>query len=291
MKPNWTNPIMGAAQALHTSPGTFHIRWYRIFISHPRLPISLLFFPAFPVKAVIIVVVGGGGSLPIGFGANLHTKLHPPGSFWFWVAMVVDAGRKEQDEGRCILKRFNAFPFLRSSAVIICTREIRQLGDVVRWRLSHEFQSVAWIIDRFPCKLHRFFATVGFNLLTSFFFLSLLNVSFQNDTMRVIFMYSKEKPQKGSTELPGPLEAFKGSRSVFLTQRTNQQPLANAADVNILELRNEDVELPESDESLYWCKIFKLDDFHQKHHLVRVSHCCLGIVIETDELFLGAQFR
>ncbi|XP_065076570.1 MOXD1 homolog 2-like [Ochlerotatus camptorhynchus] len=90
-----------------------------------------------------------------------------------------------------------------------------------------------------------------------------------NDTMRVIFMYSSEEPQGRSTELPGPLEAFKGSRSLFLTQRTNQKPLANAADVNILELRNEDVELPESDESLYWCKIFKLDDFHQKHHLVR----------------------
>ncbi|XP_055593234.1 MOXD1 homolog 2-like [Uranotaenia lowii] len=93
-----------------------------------------------------------------------------------------------------------------------------------------------------------------------------------NDTMRVIFMYSKEKPSKGATlpgTLPGPLEAFKGSRSLFLTQRTSQQPLPISAEVNILELRNEDVELPESDESLYWCKIFKLDDFHRKHHLVR----------------------
>ncbi|XP_053685794.1 MOXD1 homolog 2-like [Sabethes cyaneus] len=93
-----------------------------------------------------------------------------------------------------------------------------------------------------------------------------------NDTMRVIFLYSKEKPTKGSTlpgSLPAPLESFKGSRSVFLTQRTSQHPLQNPASINILELRNEDVELPESDESLYWCKIFKLDDFHQKHHLVR----------------------
>ncbi|XP_021710974.1 MOXD1 homolog 2 [Aedes aegypti] len=90
-----------------------------------------------------------------------------------------------------------------------------------------------------------------------------------NDTMRVIFMYSKQKPQKGSLALPDPLEAFKGSRSVFLTQRTNQHLLTNEADINILELRNMDVELPESDESLYWCKIFKLDDFHQKHHLIR----------------------
>ncbi|EDS44233.1 dopamine beta hydroxylase [Culex quinquefasciatus] len=92
--------------------------------------------------------------------------------------------------------------------------------------------------------------------------------------MRVIFMYSREKPAKGSTlpgTLPGPLEAFKGSRSVFLTQRTNQHALPNSASLGILELRNEDVELPESDESLYWCKIFKLDDFHQKHHLVRMG--------------------
>ncbi|XP_058465517.1 MOXD1 homolog 2-like [Malaya genurostris] len=93
-----------------------------------------------------------------------------------------------------------------------------------------------------------------------------------NDTMRVIFMYSKQKPIKGSTlpgTLPAPLEAFRGSRSVFLTQRTNQHPLPNPSSISILELRNEDVELPESDESLYWCKIFKLDDFHEKHHLVR----------------------
>ncbi|XP_050098172.1 MOXD1 homolog 2-like [Anopheles aquasalis] len=92
-----------------------------------------------------------------------------------------------------------------------------------------------------------------------------------NDTMRVIFMYSKEKPRKGSsqTTLPQPLVAFKGSRSLFLTQRSSQDELANAPSISVLELRNEDVELPESDESLYWCKIFKLDDFVQKHHLVR----------------------
>ncbi|XP_055620959.1 MOXD1 homolog 2-like [Toxorhynchites rutilus septentrionalis] len=98
------------------------------------------------------------------------------------------------------------------------------------------------------------------------------DIPITNDTMRVIFMYSMDKPAKGSTlpgALPAPLEAFKGSRSLFLTQRTNRHPLPDSADVNILELRNEDVELPESDESLYWCKIFKLDDFHQKHHLVR----------------------
>ncbi|XP_052873204.1 MOXD1 homolog 2-like [Anopheles cruzii] len=93
-----------------------------------------------------------------------------------------------------------------------------------------------------------------------------------NDTMRVIFMYSKEKPRKGSptaTTLPQPLVAFKGSRSLFLTQRSSQDELTNSPAIDVLELRNEDVELPESDESLYWCKIFKLDDFVQKHHLVR----------------------
>uniref|UniRef100_A0A182SD80 Uncharacterized protein n=1 Tax=Anopheles maculatus TaxID=74869 RepID=A0A182SD80_9DIPT len=94
----------------------------------------------------------------------------------------------------------------------------------------------------------------------------------KNDTMRVLFLYSKEKPQKGSNvTLPQPLVAFKGSRSIFLTQRSSQDELLNAPSVSILELRNEDVELPDSDESLYWCKIFKLDDFAQKHHLVRVS--------------------
>ncbi|XP_040166788.1 MOXD1 homolog 2-like [Anopheles arabiensis] len=91
-----------------------------------------------------------------------------------------------------------------------------------------------------------------------------------NDTMRVLFLYSKEKPRSGpNAPLPQPLVAFKGSRSIFLTQRSAQDELSNAPSVSILELRNEDVELPDSDESLYWCKIFKLDDFAQKHHLVR----------------------
>ncbi|KFB49440.1 hypothetical protein ZHAS_00017545 [Anopheles sinensis] len=87
--------------------------------------------------------------------------------------------------------------------------------------------------------------------------------------MRVIFMYSDERPQRDSDTLPQPLVAFKGSRSIFLTQRSSQDDLGNEPSVNVLELRNEDVELPEADESLYWCKIFKLDDFVQKHHLVR----------------------
>ncbi|XP_053661476.1 MOXD1 homolog 2-like [Anopheles marshallii] len=91
-----------------------------------------------------------------------------------------------------------------------------------------------------------------------------------NDTMRVLFLYSKEKPVRGSNAaLPQPLVAFKGSRSIFLMQRSSQDELLNVPSVSILELRNEDVELPDSDESLYWCKIFKLDDFVQKHHLVR----------------------
>uniref|UniRef100_A0AAG5DFT0 DOMON domain-containing protein n=1 Tax=Anopheles atroparvus TaxID=41427 RepID=A0AAG5DFT0_ANOAO len=90
-----------------------------------------------------------------------------------------------------------------------------------------------------------------------------------NDTMRVIFMYSDERPQRGSDRLPQPLVAFKGSRSIFLTQRSSQDELTNDGSISVLELRNEDVELPEADESLYWCKIFKLDDFVQKHHLVR----------------------
>lgn len=87
-------------------------------------------------------------------------------------------------------------------------------------------------------------------------------------------MYHEDEPRRGSVlpgTLPSPLEAFKGYRPIFLTQRVNQEPIEMDRRMRILELRNQDVELPEDDDTLYWCKVFKLADINRKHHLVRVS--------------------
>ncbi|XP_038111904.1 MOXD1 homolog 2 [Culex quinquefasciatus] len=98
------------------------------------------------------------------------------------------------------------------------------------------------------------------------------DVPITNDTMRVIFMYHDEEPHGSSYtpgSLPDPAEAFKQARSLFLTQRVNQAPIKLDARMKIMELRNQDVELPRADNTLHWCKMFKLSDINRKHHLIR----------------------
>ncbi|XP_062559085.1 MOXD1 homolog 2-like [Armigeres subalbatus] len=98
------------------------------------------------------------------------------------------------------------------------------------------------------------------------------DVPITNDTMRVIYMYHDEEPrgsQYAPGSLPDPAEAFKQARSLFLTQRVNQSPIKLDARMKIMELRNQDVELPSEGGTLHWCKVFKLSDINRKHHLIR----------------------
>uniref|UniRef100_A0A182SCW1 Uncharacterized protein n=1 Tax=Anopheles maculatus TaxID=74869 RepID=A0A182SCW1_9DIPT len=89
-----------------------------------------------------------------------------------------------------------------------------------------------------------------------------------NDTMRVIYMYHNKEPQSPGN-LPDPVEAFKQARSLFLTQRINQAPLKPDPRLRTMELLNQDVNLPQGDGTLHWCKMFKLNDINRKHHLIR----------------------
>lgn len=102
--------------------------------------------------------------------------------------------------------------------------------------------------------------------------------------MRVIFMYHEKEPQRGSVipgNLPNPTTAFKGYRSLFLMQKPHTITTAtpdtaggsnNDPNLKIIELRNQDVELPQGDDTLYWCKMFKLQDIDQKSHVVKVLY-------------------
>lgn len=86
-------------------------------------------------------------------------------------------------------------------------------------------------------------------------------------------MYHENEPKRGAVtpgSLPKPLEAYRGYRSLFLTQRVTQDSIRLDLKIRTLELRNQDVELPQNDATLYWCKIFKLTDINKKHHLVKV---------------------
>lgn len=93
--------------------------------------------------------------------------------------------------------------------------------------------------------------------------------------MRVIFMYHDKEPQRGLVipgNLPDPTAAFKGYRSLFLMQKPHQpDAVIDAQTTRTMELRNQDVELPQGDDTLYWCKMFKLEDIDQKSHVVKVS--------------------
>lgn len=121
--------------------------------------------------------------------------------------------------------------------------------------------------------------------------------------MRVIYMYHELEPQRGSViagNLPDPVASFRGFRSLFLTQTPKIRSAAAAAaattdderttnageedeendeevnvtqlpdDIETLELRNVDVELPLGGDTLYWCKMFKLNDIARKSHVIKV---------------------
>lgn len=92
-------------------------------------------------------------------------------------------------------------------------------------------------------------------------------------------MYHDDEPESGLAtpgSLPDPMEAYKQTRSLFLTQRVSQASIRIDSRTKVMELKNQDVELPQNGDTLYWCRTFKLNDITRKHHLIRVSR---------DELF------
>uniref|UniRef100_A0A1I8Q8K7 Copper type II ascorbate-dependent monooxygenase N-terminal domain-containing protein n=1 Tax=Stomoxys calcitrans TaxID=35570 RepID=A0A1I8Q8K7_STOCA len=92
-----------------------------------------------------------------------------------------------------------------------------------------------------------------------------------NDTMRILYMYNENDPPHGFVKLgklPDPASSFRPYRPMLLTQRSHIS-YRHMDHVRILELRNEDVEMPRADDTLIWCKMFKLDDLKHKHHLIR----------------------
>lgn len=113
--------------------------------------------------------------------------------------------------------------------------------------------------------------------------------------MRVVFMYDQSEPTKGSItpgSLPNAQAAFKGYQPLLITQRmhdgqqlANRNMLADATatgnsnnnnivtsnQLHILEVLNEDVQMPLGDDTSYWCKVFEFEDFSQKQHLIKVS--------------------
>ncbi|KAM7356534.1 MOXD1 homolog 2-like isoform 1-T2 [Cochliomyia hominivorax] len=98
------------------------------------------------------------------------------------------------------------------------------------------------------------------------------DITINNNTMRVMFMYYDEDPLRGSvtpTPLPNPEEAWRPYRSLLLLQKTPLDLSNSERSVRILELRNQGAELPYGDDSLFWCKMFKIDKLERKHHIIK----------------------
>ena len=66
--------------------------------------------------------------------------------------------------------------------------------------------------------------------------------------------------------------AYKGTRSLYLINHSDMESMEDTAEGLLkIELTNQNVPLSKTDESLHWCKYFKLDSFIYKNHLIKVS--------------------
>ncbi|XP_030375434.1 MOXD1 homolog 2-like [Scaptodrosophila lebanonensis] len=101
------------------------------------------------------------------------------------------------------------------------------------------------------------------------------DVQISNDTMRVFYMYGMEDPKHspvGFATLPNAEDAWRSPRSLVLTQRPVRSQHRHD---RVLELKNENVELPFADDTLTHCHVFKLDkvlkapNWHKKFHMTR----------------------
>ncbi|KAK0041049.1 DBH-like monooxygenase protein 1 [Biomphalaria pfeifferi] len=91
-----------------------------------------------------------------------------------------------------------------------------------------------------------------------------------NDTTRIIFSYSPTDPvDKDTIAYHG--QTRHGTKSIMLltppTSQQTTQPLPS--DVITVELLNENYPVPGTWDTVYRCKVFKLPDFGEKHHLIK----------------------
>ncbi|XP_011202412.2 MOXD1 homolog 2 [Bactrocera dorsalis] len=99
---------------------------------------------------------------------------------------------------------------------------------------------------------------------------SVYDIPITNNTMRLMFLYDENDPPNGLVSpgsLPNIRNAWRQSRSVVLTERPI--PKQSLENTRKLEFRNSGVELPYDDETLIWCKFFKLDKMKKKNHVVK----------------------
>lgn len=104
--------------------------------------------------------------------------------------------------------------------------------------------------------------------------------------MRVVWSYHEKEPSGGAVgpgSLPAHEKLYRGSQSLYLVQRVDQEIPRPEETAKVWELRNKHVQLPSPGETLYWCRVFKMPEVRSKQHLIRVSiyHYCLQLFAEN----------
>lgn len=99
----------------------------------------------------------------------------------------------------------------------------------------------------------------------------------QNDTMRIVWSIHSTEPGDGAGSLKPTLAESRGTQSLYLVQRADQEAPGPDESARTWDLRNRHVQLPPPGDTLYWCKIFRAPDLRNKHHLIRVSRLLFNI--------------
>lgn len=97
----------------------------------------------------------------------------------------------------------------------------------------------------------------------------------QNDTMRIVWAFHKDEPLGGSVgpkSLPQHDTGSRGTQSLYLVQRADQDTPRPEETARVWELQNPAVEPPIPGETLYWCRVFRIPTITKKHHLIRVIY-------------------
>lgn len=103
--------------------------------------------------------------------------------------------------------------------------------------------------------------------------------------MRIIWAFHKSEPVGGAVgpkSLPQHGISSRGTQSLYLVQRADQDVPGPEETARIWELRNPAVEPPAPGETLYWCRVFSIPAITRKHHLIRVCINTISPMFNTN---------
>lgn len=192
-----------------------------------------------------------------------------------------------------------------SSPCIVCAANVFKY--IISSSIKQESECTSGMPCAHNCAPNEFFQLNNHIQFSHPFF----QFPFQNDTMRIVYMYHEADPLHGSIvpgSLPSPQQAFKGYKPLSITQR--QQSNDDNPSITVKSLLASSVwspavptapaaitssaspassassaagskvhisELRNDDvklppmDTLFSCKVFEFQEFSQKHHLVKVS--------------------